>query len=205
LKEKKEFSNDKVLEDEADKFASDLLIPAEKNEQLKNLTSEESIKSFVWFLLRSFDYANSFSIFCLISYLTFKELKQPHGIIFLCCNLTRAELIDPKLRANGWGVVEGSKILRERNVCKITDGRIQVGGNRKKPLIADYILVYKGVKLAVVEAKSDELEVGEGVAQAKLYAQKLNLETTYSTNGNEIYQICLKTGKSRKRIKGLIG
>jgi type I restriction enzyme R subunit len=99
---------------------------------------------------------------------------------------TRAELIDPKLRANGWGVVEGSKILRERNVCKITDGRIQVGGNRKKPLIADYILVYKGVKLAVVEAKSDELEVGEGVAQAKLYAQKLNLETTYSTNGNEI-------------------
>jgi type I restriction enzyme R subunit len=36
--------------------------------------------------------------------------------------------------------------------------------------------------------------VSEGVAQAKLYAQKLNLETTYSTNGNEIYQICLKTG-----------
>jgi type I site-specific restriction endonuclease len=33
---------------------------------------------------------------------------------------TRAELIDPKLRANGWGVVEDSKILRERNVCKIT-------------------------------------------------------------------------------------
>ena len=53
---------------------------------------------------------------------------------------------------------------------------------------------HKGIKLAVVEAKSDELEVGEGVAQAKLYAQKLNLETTYSTNGKEIYQICLKTG-----------
>ena len=72
---------------------------------------------------------------------------------------TRAELIDPKLRANGWGVVEDSKILRERNVCKITDGRIQVGGDRKKPLIADYILVYKGIKLAVVEAKSDKLAV----------------------------------------------
>jgi type I restriction enzyme R subunit len=107
---------------------------------------------------------------------------------------TRAELIDPKLKACGWGVVEGSKILRERNVCKITDGRIQVGGGRKKPLIADYILVYKGIKLAVVEAKSNDLEVGEGVAQAKLYAAKLNLETTYSTNGKEIYQICMKTG-----------
>lgn len=107
---------------------------------------------------------------------------------------TRAELIDPKLKACGWGVVEGSKILRERNVCKITDGRIQVGGGRKKPLIADYILVYKGIKLAVVEAKSDALEVGEGVAQAKQYAAKLNLETTYSTNGKEIYQIYMKTG-----------
>lgn len=107
---------------------------------------------------------------------------------------TRAELIDPKLKACGWGVVEGSKILRERNVCKITDGRIQVGGGRRKPLIADYILVYKGIKLAVVEAKSDALEVGEGVAQAKLYAAKLNLETTYATNGKEIYQICMKTG-----------
>jgi hypothetical protein len=40
--------------------------------------------------------------------------------------------------------------------------------------------------------------VSEGVAQAKLYAQKLNLETTYSTNGNEIYQICLKTGEEKR-------
>lgn len=110
---------------------------------------------------------------------------------------TRAELIDPKLKADGWGVVESSKILRERNVCKITDGRIQVGGSRKKPLIADYILVYKGIKLAVVEAKSDDLPVGEGVAQAKLYAEKLKLDYTYATNGKEIYQICMKTGEEK--------
>ncbi|SMN15511.1 Type I restriction-modification system, restriction subunit R [uncultured Candidatus Thioglobus sp.] len=107
---------------------------------------------------------------------------------------TRAELIDPKLVACGWGVVKGSKILRERDVCKITDGRIQVGGGRSKPLIADYILMYKGIKLAVVEAKSSDLNVGEGVVQAKLYAQKLGLETTYASNGKEIYSICLKTG-----------
>ena len=106
---------------------------------------------------------------------------------------TRAERIDPKLRACGWGVVEGSKVLRER-LAQITDGKIQAGGGRSKPLIADYILVYKGIKLAVVEAKSDELGVGEGVAQAKLYAEKLSLETTYSTNGKEIYSICMKTG-----------
>ena len=104
---------------------------------------------------------------------------------------TRAELIDPKLKACGWGVVEGSKILREYN---ITAGKIQTGGIRGKKTIADYILVYKGIKLAVVEAKSVTLGVGEGVAQAKQYAEKLTLETTYSTNGNEIYCICMKTG-----------
>ncbi len=117
---------------------------------------------------------------------------------------TRAELIDPKLKAAGWGVVEGSKILREYN---ITAGKIQTGGGsfdrltnrdgvrRGKREIADYVLVYKGIKLAVVEAKSDVQEVGEGVMQAKKYADKLKLETTYSTNGLAIYQICMKTGE----------
>ncbi len=104
---------------------------------------------------------------------------------------TRAELIDPKLKACGWGVVEGSKVLREYN---ITAGKIQTGGIRAKKLTADYVLVYKGIKLAIIEAKSDDLEVGEGVAQAKQYAQKLNLETSYATNGKEIYSICLRTG-----------
>jgi len=109
---------------------------------------------------------------------------------------TRAELIDPKLKEVGWGVVDGSKVMRE---YKITIGKIQTGGGRAKPLIADYILVYQGRKLAVIEAKSDELEVGEGVAQAKNYAEKLHIYTTFSCNGHEIYQIRMDTG-----IEGLI-
>ena len=109
---------------------------------------------------------------------------------------TRAELIDPKLKACGWGVVEESKVLREYN---ITAGRIQSGGGRGKKLTADYVLVFKGIKLAVIEAKSVGQGVGEGVAQAKQYAEKLALETTYSTNGKEIYSICMKTG-----VEGLV-
>lgn len=109
---------------------------------------------------------------------------------------TRAELIDPALKACGWGVVEGSRILREYH---ITAGKIQTGGQRAKKLSADYVLVYKGIKLAVIEAKSAEMEVGEGVAQAKQYAEKLNVETTYSTNGKAIYSICMKTG-----VEGLV-
>jgi type I restriction enzyme R subunit len=64
---------------------------------------------------------------------------------------TRAELIDPKLREAGWGIVDGSKIQRE---FSITAGKIQNGGVRGRKLSADYVLIYKGIKLAVVEAKS---------------------------------------------------
>ena len=105
---------------------------------------------------------------------------------------TRAEKIDPKLKAAGWGEVEGTKVLRE---FQFTDGKIQAGGKRAKPLIADYVLTYNGHKLAIVEAKSDELPVGEGVAQAKHYADKLCLEITYASNGNEIYQIDMESGE----------
>jgi type I restriction enzyme R subunit len=105
---------------------------------------------------------------------------------------TRAELIDPKLRAAGWGEVEGSKVLREH---QITDGRIQSGGKRGEKDIADYILVYKNQKLAVVEAKAADKDVLDGVGQAKAYAAKLAIDFTYSSNGKEIYQISMKTGK----------
>lgn len=105
---------------------------------------------------------------------------------------TRAELIDPKLRDSGWGEVDGSKVMREH---QITDGRILTGGKRGKKEIADYILVYKNKKLAVVEAKQEDLPCTEGVTQAKLYAQKLNLPYTYSTNGKQIYEINMGTGK----------
>ncbi len=104
---------------------------------------------------------------------------------------TRAELIDPKLRESGWGEVEGSKVLRE---FRITDGKIQMGGTRGKPEIADYVLVYKNQKIGVIEAKQEGLPASEGVAQAKSYALKLQIAYTYATNGREIYEINMKTG-----------
>ena len=105
---------------------------------------------------------------------------------------TRAEYIDPKLKASGWGEVEGSKVLRE---FRITDGKIQTGGTRAKPEIADYVLVYKNRKIGVVEAKALDLPATEGVGQAKAYAQKLHIDYTYATNGREIYEMSMETGK----------
>lgn len=71
---------------------------------------------------------------------------------------TRAELIDPLLTQSQWAVSEDSRILRE---YQINDGQIQPGGIRGKRDIADYILIYKGEKIAVVEAKSESLGVSE--------------------------------------------
>lgn len=105
---------------------------------------------------------------------------------------TRAEYIDPLLKASGWGEVEESRVLRE---FRITDGKIQAGGKRAKPEIADYILVYKNRKIAVVEAKAVDASVTEGLAQAKSYAEKLDIDYTYSTNGTELYQVSMKTGQ----------
>ncbi len=104
---------------------------------------------------------------------------------------TRAEHIDPALKAAGWGVVEGSRILREH--C-ITLGRLQGGGKRAKGDIADYVLVYRNTKIGVVEAKAWDKHYTEGVGQAKSYAAKLSVRFTYSTNGQQIYGIDMATG-----------
>jgi len=61
---------------------------------------------------------------------------------------TRAEHIDPTLKAAGWGVVEGSRIRREYLVAP---GRIEGHGRRGKPLCADHVLGYRNTKLAASE------------------------------------------------------
>ncbi len=112
---------------------------------------------------------------------------------------TRAELIDPALKAAGWGVVEGSRIRRE---YPITLGRLEGGGGRRgKALTADYVLEYRNTKLAVVEAKARGEKLSEGVAQAKNYAGMLAVRFTYATNGQGIYGIDMQTGKEDPGVK----
>jgi type I restriction enzyme R subunit len=104
---------------------------------------------------------------------------------------TRAELIDPALQAAGWGVVEGSRVARE---FQITAGRLEGSGRRARADIADYVLFYRGHRLAVIEAKKRDAVVTEGLAQAKAYAGKLAVRFTYSTNGLSVYQVDMATG-----------
>jgi type I restriction enzyme R subunit len=104
---------------------------------------------------------------------------------------TRAEHIDPALAAAGWGVVDGSRIRRE---YPITLGRLEGHGKRGKPLTADYVLIYRNTKLAVLEAKAWEEPLTAGVGQAKNYAGKLQVRFAYATNGQGFYGIDMHEG-----------
>ncbi len=105
---------------------------------------------------------------------------------------TRAEHIDSALAAAGWGLAEGSRILRE---YRIAPGRLEGLGKRGKELCADYVLVFRNTKLGVIEAKAWDESLTEGVAQAKEYADKMAVRYTYATNGRGVYAVDMKTGK----------
>jgi type I restriction enzyme R subunit len=96
---------------------------------------------------------------------------------------TRAKLIDPALMSAGW---TEEQLKRE---VHITDGRLYLVGaeaHRRQPLWADYVLYWKSVPIAVVEAKDETHHAAAGLQQAKAYAQRMDLLFAFSTNGRDI-------------------
>jgi type I restriction enzyme, R subunit len=83
-----------------------------------------------------------------------------------------------------------------------TDGRIIVVGDkptRRKQKRADYLLRYtRDIKLAVVEAKRKYKMPGDGLQQAKEYAEILGLKFAYATNGEGIVEFDYTTGLERE-------
>ena len=81
----------------------------------------------------------------------------------------------------------------------ITDGRIVPVGKgfvRKPPKRVDYLLRYeRNFPLAVVEAKAAWKTAGDGMQQAKDYAEMLGLKFAYATNGLEIIEFDYFTGR----------
>jgi len=80
-----------------------------------------------------------------------------------------------------------------------TDGRIIVAGSkikRGKQKRADYLLRYRpDFAIAVVEAKAAYKKAGDGLEQAKEYAEVLGLKFAYSTNGHAIIEHDFITGR----------
>ncbi len=106
---------------------------------------------------------------------------------------TRAERIDPVLKAAGWSDTPGARVRRE-HICP---GRIAGGGRRLNPVTADYVFEYRGQKLATLEAKRAGLGHTDGVGQAKDYSQRLKARFAYASNGIGWYEIDMKTGTER--------
>ncbi len=101
----------------------------------------------------------------------------------------------PELTSAGWD--DGPHSITEQR--SFTDGRIIVAGNRAhrgKQKRADYILRYtRDFPIAVVEAKANYKKAGDGLQQAKDYAEVLGLKFAYATNGKTIIEFDYTTGK----------
>src|SRR5881296_573143 len=99
----------------------------------------------------------------------------------------------PKLYAVGW---TDDQISEQKS---FTDGRIVVAGTkvkRRPQKRADYLLRYRrDFPIAVVEAKAIYSNPGDGLQQAKEYAQILGLKFAYATNGKSIVEHDFLTGQ----------
>ena len=108
--------------------------------------------------------------------------------------------VTPKLQAAGWD--QEPYLLREQ--VTFTDGRIIVVGGRARRRAgkrADYLLCYRpDFTLAVVEAKAFYRSPGDGLQQAKAYAETLGLKFAYSTNGKGIVEFDYSTGAERQVV-----
>jgi type I restriction enzyme, R subunit len=108
---------------------------------------------------------------------------------------TCRDYVVPKLKEAGWG---DDQVVEQ---YRITDGRIvKVGSKhrRGKELRADYVLEYRpGVPIGVVEVKRYYSTPGQGIQQAKRYAERLDVPFAYSTNGESIVEDDRNTGIER--------
>ena len=103
----------------------------------------------------------------------------------------------PKLYAAGWN---DDQISEQKT---FTDGRIIPIGEksrRRRPKRADYLLRYtRDLPLAIVEAKAAYKLCGDGLQQAKDYAEILGLKFAYATNGHGVVEFDYVTGKETER------
>ena len=93
------------------------------------------------------------------------------------------KFITPALRKAGW-----DEMLQIREEVSFTKGRIIVRGKlvtRGKTKRADYILYYKpNIPVAIIEAKDNNHNIGDGMQQALDYAETLSIPFVFSSNGD---------------------
>jgi type I restriction enzyme R subunit len=93
---------------------------------------------------------------------------------------TCKDLIEPRLAGLGWSWQEQ---------LRIGSGRVNLTGgsmyDETQFVIADYLLRFKGLPLAIVEAKAEAESAADGMQQASRYARRLSLRYSIATNGSD--------------------
>jgi type I restriction enzyme R subunit len=111
---------------------------------------------------------------------------------------TCRKFVLPKLVQAGWDN-DPHSFTEQRT---FTDGRIVLAGSkvgRRPQKRADYLLRYtRDFMIAVVEAKPTDKSPGDGLQQAKDYAEILGLHFAYSTNGESIIEFDYLTGQEQR-------
>jgi type I restriction enzyme R subunit len=104
-------------------------------------------------------------------------------------NQTCRELIEPALKTSGWAW--------ERGVL-IGPGRVNLAGesmyDETQQIIADYVLRYSQMPLAILEAKAEEESAADGMQQGSRYANRLGLRYSIASNGTEFILTDNETG-----------
>ncbi len=111
---------------------------------------------------------------------------------------TCREYVRPRLESAGWN--DDTHLIIEQKT--FTDGRIVPTGRkikRRPQKRADYLLCYtRDFPIAVVEAKAEYKLPGDGLQQAKDYAETLGVKFAYATNGQGIIEYDYFTGQERE-------
>ena len=94
-----------------------------------------------------------------------------------------SKFINPSIEKSGWNMRD-----QVREEVSFTDGKVIVQGQlhtRGKRKRADYILYYKPSQpLAIIEAKDNNHNVGDGMQQALEYAEILDVLFVFTSNGD---------------------
>ena len=93
---------------------------------------------------------------------------------------TCLHLIEPALVNAGWDF--------ERQL-RIGPGRVNITGDsmydETQAIIADYLLRYRGIPLAILEAKAESEDAADGMQQGSRYANRLLIRHSIASNGHD--------------------
>lgn len=96
---------------------------------------------------------------------------------------TCRQLVEPPLELLGWDL---------ESQLRIGPGRVNFSGDNadsmyepSQAIIADYLLRYRGVPLAICEAKAEGEDAADGMQQGSRYADRLSIRFSIATNGHD--------------------